>query len=275
MSYFQNVFDFEFRPSLIGSDRQYQTGWKLKGNTNRSDYMLSGNTEPFNFTGNTVLRFSYAFDPSYLNYTDLDVTITGASIAAVTAQEVVNSLNSNSTFADLFVASVSPSLNTANSSGKIIIKGKRSRGQWRAYVVNYQAEGVLQFNKNAPIGQFPELFEKYAIENRWSWPDVGADRIVLLNPGANAIDSAYITAAGYNPLLPLGDWQLLAGSSDAYWFTKSSYLAGVLSSEIVYPAGAGVGFAAKKITYKYDGGGNLTERCEIPYVLQSGDLMTP
>ena len=44
-----NVFDFEFRGSLLSADRQYQQTFKIKANTNRSDYILSGNAEPYDF----------------------------------------------------------------------------------------------------------------------------------------------------------------------------------------------------------------------------------
>ena len=181
MPFFQNVYDFEFRPTLIGSDRQYQTGWKLKANTNRSDYMLSGNAEPFNLTGNDVLTINYCYDPSFVNYASLPITITATAIGATTAQEVVNSLNGNATFAGLFVASLYPSSNVPTSPNKILIKGLRSKGNFRAYVSNTSAETIISFNKNAPIAELPTLFEKYTIANRFAYPNLGADRIIKLN----------------------------------------------------------------------------------------------
>lgn len=274
MPFFQNVFDFEFRPSLIGSDRQYQTGWKIKGNTNRSDYMVNHAVEPYNLTASNILTINYAFDSHLLNYASISITLSGASLAAVTAQEVVNSLNGNATFADLFTAIAYPASSSAGSLNKILIKSKRDRAIWRAYISNTSAETILNFNKMAPVAELPSLFEKYDISKRFSNQDLGSERLIVLNP-ANLVDAAIISAAGFNPASPKADWQLLAGSSDAYWFYKKTYAAGLLTEEIKYPAGAGVGSAAKKTYFGYDGGGNLIKVCETPYVLQSGDLVTP
>ena len=273
MPFFQNVYDFEFRPTLIGSDRQYQTGWKLKANTNRSDYMLSGNTEPYNLSGNNILTLNYCYDPNFVNYASLPVTISAASLASTTAQEVVTSLNSNSNFSSLFVALVYPSGNVPASPNKILIKGLRSKGNFRAYISNTSAETILSFNKNAPIAELPTLFEKYTVPNRFAYPNIGADRIIKLNP-ADTYEASLITAAGLNPSSPTPDWQLLAGSSDGYWFYSRTYTSGVISSEIKYPAGATAGFLAKKTFYLYSGS-NLTAVMETPYVLVSGDLVVP
>lgn len=273
MPFFQNVYDFEFRPTLIGSDRQYQTGWKLKANTNRSDYMLSGNIEPYNLSGNNILTLNYCYDPNFVNYASLPVTISASSLSSATAQEVVTSLNSNSNFSSLFVALVYPSSNVPTSPNKILIKGLRSKGNFRAYVSNTSAETILSFNKNAPIAELPTLFEKYTVANRFAYPNLGADRIIKLNT-SDTYEASLITAAGLNPSSPTPDWKLLAGSSDSYWFYNRTYTSGVISSEIKYPAGATAGFLAKKTFYLYSGS-DLTAVMETPYVLASGDLVTP
>ena len=274
MSFFQNLFNFEFRPTMMGSDRQYQTGWHIKGNTNRSDYMVSSSVEPFNLLGNNVLTLNYAFDVNLMDYANLNVTLSGAVATAVTAKEVCDVLNADSVFSALFIASLYSSSKAPTSPNKVLIKSKRDRGNWRAYVSNGSAESIMKFNKNAVVAELPSYFEKYALSNRFTYQDLGPDRLLLLDP-ANPIDAAVITDAGFNPLTPKADWQLLAGSSDAYWFYKKTYVAGKVTEEIKYPAGAGVGFAAKKIFYGYDGSGNLIKVCETPYVLQSGDLVTP
>ena len=273
MSFFQNVFDFEFRPSIIGSDRQYQTGWKLKANANRSDYMACFQMEPYNLTANNVLTMNFAYDPTLLAYATTAVTITGANIAAVSALEVVNSLNSDAMFSSYFTARL---FGTTSSPYKVLITSKRSKGGFRAFVSNTSAETVLQFNRNAPIAELPTYFEKFAIENKNSNPDLGPDRVVLLDP-SDSYEANLIGWAGLNPASPKDDWQLLAGSSDAYMFYKNSYDgSNRLIEEIKYPAGATVGFLAKKTTYKYSGALTVpSQKCEIPYVLVSGDLLTP
>lgn len=278
MPFFQNVFDFEFRPSLIGADRDYQTGWKIKGNTNRSDYMLSSSSGNFNFGANNVLTINYAYDPDFKNYAALPVTITATSITNATATEVVSSLNNNAIFASLFTASAVPSLNSPNSPSKILIKASKSRGNFRAYISNSSAETVLKFNKNAPVAELPKLFEKYSIDNRFAYPEYGPDRLILLDT-SNSVDQAIITAAGFDYSSPKADWQLLAGSSDGYWFYKKSYNtsapgSGQISAEIKYPAGATAGFASMKTYYLYSGA-LCTAIMQTPYVLTSGDLVTP
>jgi hypothetical protein len=278
MPFFQNVFDFEFRPSMIGADRDYQPGWKIKGNTNRSDYMFSGNSGNFNLGANDTLTINYAYDPEFKNYAALPITITAASMTNVTPTEVVSSLNNNAIFAGLFVASAVPSLNNPNSPNKILIKGNKSRGNFRAYISNTSAETILKFNKNAPVAELPTLFEKYSIANRFAYPEFGPDRLILLDT-SNSVDQAVITAAGFDYNSPKEDWQLLSGASDAYWFYNKTYNAsapgsGLISTEIKYPAGATAGFAAKKTYYLYSGA-LLTAVMETPYVITSGDLVTP
>jgi hypothetical protein len=273
MSFFQNVFDFEFRPTIIGADRQYQTGWKLKANANRSDYMTNYQVEPYNLTGNNVFTINFAYDPTLLAYASHAVTLSGANIAAVTALEVVNSLNADSMFSSFFTAKL---FGTAGSPNKILITSKKSKGGFRAYISNTSAETVLQFNRNAPITELPTYFEKYAIENKNSNPDLGPDRVVLLDP-AVSYEASLISWAGLDPTSPKADWELLAGSSDAYMFYKNSYDgSNRLVEEIKYPAGATAGFLAKKTTYKYTGASTVpSQKCEIPYVLVTGDLLTP
>lgn len=273
MPFFQNVYDFEFRPTLIGSDRQYQTGWKLKANTNRSDYMLSGNHEPFDLTGNNIFTINYCYDPNFVNYAALQINISAVSLASVQASEIVSSLNADPTFASLFVASLYPSTNIPTSPNKILIKALKSKGNFRSYVSNSSAETIISFNKFAPIAELPTLFEKYTIANRFVYPNLGADRILKLDPG-NTYEASLITAAGLNPSSPTPDWQLLAGSSDAYWFYNRTYTSGVIATEIKYPAGATVGYLGKKTYYKYSGS-DLIGVMETPYVLSSGDLITP
>jgi hypothetical protein len=71
------------------------------------------------------------------------------------------------------------------------------------------------------------------------------------------------------------DYQLLAGrASGLYDFTKSTYSGGNLVEEIIYPAGATVGGAAKRVIYVYSGA-DLIEKMEVPHVLTAGDLITP
>lgn len=273
MSFFQNVFDFEFRPSVLGADRQYQIGFKLPANTNRSDYMLSGNAEPFDFSSSDVLTINYAIDVNFVNYSSISVNVGGSVPSAASAFVVVNALNANPAFAELFTATVYSSSTNAMLPKKVLIKGKNNKSIFRAYISNTGAERYLQFNKNAPIRELPSLFSKYSIANRFANPTVGVDRILELNP-CDPYDASLISAAGFDPNAPKADWELMQGVNNAFWFYNRTYLDGKISTEIKYQAGAKVGDLAMKTFYNYSGS-DLIGVMETPYVLQAGDLVSP
>lgn len=272
MSFFMNVFDSEFRGSILTADRQYTPTFKCVANTNRSDYMLSGNSEPFDFSTYNTLTLSFCFDSKFNNYANVAVNIAGATPASTSASEVVTALNANGTFSSFFVAQTF-STSLYNQTGKkVLIKSVKPKSNFKAYVVNTSAEYIIAFNKNAPICEIPSYFERYAIQNRFDYPDY-VERMLLLNP-SNSIEANYIDAAGFNHSSPLADWEMLKGCNDQYMFTKRVYTSGVLVTEIKYPAGAVEGDAAFKTTYEYSGS-DLIGICQIPHVIASGDLITP
>lgn len=265
MSFFQNVFEAEFRGSLFTADRRLQSNFKIGANQNGSNYMVSGNAGPFNLSGNTNLTINYAYDPALLGYASLTINVAGVSVSATTATEIAVILNSNATFADIF--------NAAPVNGKVLIRSNNSKPLLKAYISNGGAESVIGFNYKAPVAELPEYFERYAFENRFDYTNLGPHRLVLLNP-SDPVDQAVIAAAGLDFSSPTPDWQLLGGLNDAFFFTKRTYTTGLLTSEIRYPAGAREGDLAKKTFYTYSGS-DLIEIMETPYVLTSGDLITP
>ena len=272
MSFFMNVFDFEFRGSLLTADRQYTPTFKCTANVNRPDYTLSGNAEPYDLSTNNTLTLSFCFDSQFLNYANVSVNVAGATPAATTAAEVVAALNANNTFSSFFVAQTFTT-NMYNLTGKkILIKSVKPKSNFKAYVVNSSAEAEIGFNKNAPICELPSYFERYAIQNRFDYPDL-VERLLLLDTG-NSIEAGYIDAAGFNSSSPSADWELLKGANDQYMFTKRVYTSGVIQSEIKYPAGAVLGDAAFKTVYEYSGS-DLISIFQIPHVIASGDLITP
>jgi alpha-tubulin suppressor-like RCC1 family protein len=273
MSFFQNVFDFEFRPSLLGADRQYQMGWKLSANTNRSDYMLSGNAGPFNLSNGNILTINYAYDVNFINYSALEIAISGITPSAITAQEVISALNSDATFASMFVAILYPSSIIPQSPNKILIKASNNRGIFRAYISNKGAEKVIQFNKKAPIRELPSYFSRYTIEKRFQYSTLGPDRILELDSNC-PYEASLISAAGLDPANPKADWELLQGQNEAYWTYNRTYADSLLVSEIKYQSGARPGDLAKKIFYTYSGN-DLIGQQDVPYVLQEADILTP
>jgi len=273
MSFFMNVFDFEFRGSLLSADRTYTPNFNIKANVNRSDYMLSGLSEPFDLSSSDTLTLVYCFDSKFNNYSTISINIAGSTASATSALEVVAALNSDSTFKDFFIAQVFSTSQNPMVPKKVLIKSNKSKTNFKAYVENSSAESKLGFNKNAPIAELPTYFERYAIQNRFDYPDY-VERLLLLEPLSNSIESDYITAAGYSPLSPTPDWQLLKGANDQYMFTKRTYQSGFIHTEIKYPAGASLGDAAFKTTYEYSGS-DLIGICQIPHVIVSGDLISP
>jgi inosine-uridine nucleoside N-ribohydrolase len=97
---------------------------------------------------------------------------------------------------------------------------------------------------------------------------------------ANVIANA-VNRSGQNMEFTLAgteqDYQLIRGrASGLYDFTSSTWNGvPLLTEQIVYPAGAQAGDAAKRIIYTYDGANNLIETMEVPHVLVAGDLITP
>lgn len=279
MPFFQNVYNFEFRGSLFGADRQYQTTWNVPGNTNRPDYMVNKQVGPYNLSapGNNVFTMYYAYDPSLLGYSPLNITITGADMTAVTAAEVASSLNSNNIFSGMFQASVFSSQYYQFAPSSVLIKYTKNTGggHFRAYIENAGAETVLQYNRSAPIRQLPTYFTRWDMQERFQFPTLGPDRLILLNPSANSYEAQLIQLQGMDPNAPLADWQLMKGSNDAYFFYNSVYnTSGQLTEELKYYAGASIGDAAKKTFYLYSGT-TLCAKLETPYTLQSGDLINP
>jgi hypothetical protein len=268
-----NVFDFEFRGSLLSADRQYQQTFKVTSNTNRSDYMLSGNAEPYDFSSETNLTLSFCYDAGQVNYANVTIDISGSSASETTALEVVTKLNADNMFSTFFTASVFKTNVIGVVGNKVLIKSKKPKSNFKAYIVNSSAEGFIQFNKFAPIQELPTYFTRYDINQRFNYTDLGSERIVLLDT-SNSIEADYIDAAGFDHSAPSADWQLLKGCNDQYMFTKKIYTSGQIIAEIKYPAGASEGDAALKTTYEYDGS-DLIGVCQIPYIISSGDLIAP
>ena len=279
MPFFQNVYNFEFRGSLFGSDRQYQTTWNVSGNTNRPDYMVNKQVGPYDLSapGNNVLTMYYAYDPSLLGYSPLNITITGANMSAVTAAEVASSLNSNAIFNTMFQASVFSSQYYQFAPSSVLIKYTKNAGggHFRAYIENTGAETILQYNRSAPIRELPTYFTRWDMQERFQFPTLGPDRLILLDPATNPYEAQLIQWQGMDPNAPLADWQLMRGTNDAYFFYNTVYnTSGQLTEELKYYAGATVGDAAKKTYYLYSGT-TLCAKLETPYTLQSGDLISP
>jgi len=267
MAFFQNVLDSEFRADLFSSDRRLQSLFIAPPNKNTSMYMLNYNkSSDFDLTANTDLTINYAYDPALIAYATMTIDVSGVVVSDTKPEEIVANLNSDSIFSDIFLALL-------YNNQQILIKTKKERELFKAYIANTGAETVLNFNAKAPVVELPNYFKRYSFDQRFDYQDLGSHRLVLLDE-TDAIDAAVITAAGLDPLNPTPDWKLLNGRNDAYWFYKRTYNAGKLETEIKYPAGAKEGDLAKKTYYDYSGS-DLVGVMETPYVLTSSDLITP
>lgn len=288
MSFFQNPFNEEYQGFWVLGDRQHSLTFKCPANTGRgSEIIRSYEPGPYDMDGtdgdgnNTdTLTISFAIDGNFKNYVDLsiDVTSGATSTSAVTQQEVVEALNDNSTFATYFIASVPV------NKEHIEIKTKRDANRFRFYVKNDGAETLLKFNKFAGVAELPSYFSRHTIASRYDFNDSVA-HLILLNPGSSNVDADIIDNAvdhngnslGFSSSDVSEDWELLEGRSGLFVFQKITVDSSDRVTKIIeYHAGANVGDMARTTSYSYDGTNTKpSEIAEIPYTLQSGDLITP
>lgn len=275
MSFFQNVFNQEYQGYLnTGNDKQYSLTFKIPSNQNSQDYQFAYNAEPFNLASDNTLTINYAWDADYKNWCSLGINIAGAVPAATTAAEVVSNLNSNSTFASMYIAEVVKNFN----DNHVLIRSKTQRPKQiiKMYISNTSAEKKLKFNKKAPVAELPTYFSRDTIENRYAFPN-GLNHLIQLDE-TDPDDQAIIVAAGFVPGDMLEDWELLRGrAAGIYTFKKQTVDGSSRITQIIeYPAGAIIGDLARKTTMTYTGAKTEPDTiCQVPYVLTSGDLVTP
>jgi len=284
MSYIQNPFAQDFiAPWLLG-DRKYSPDFKCPRNAGRGDEMvIAFGAAPFALNGNdgdgnskAVLTISFALNDTK-NWADLAVTITGTSLAAITAAEVVSSLTANATFTSFFTSRV-------RTDGKVEIAQKKPITSMKFFIKNGRAETVLLFNKLAGVSEMPTFFEKHSIANRFAYPE-SQNALIVLNPGGSVVDTAVINNAvdekgvsrGFSAGTVQADWQLLNGRSGIFNFKKITVDGSDRITQIIeYAAGSVAGDLSMKTAYAYTGvNKNPDKITEIPYTLTAGDLVTP
>lgn len=279
MPFFQNPFIHSFEGNWLLGDRQHQPKFVVPGHSGRgaesvqitkaASYNLSGNDsegDPKN-----ILNIDISLH-NFKNWNSLSFTITATSLAATTPEEIMGSLNNNSTFSTYFVCEINKDLLT--------IRQVHSANTMRFYVKNGQAEETLRFNLKSGVAEVPTYFNRHTIANARNFSD-SSGQLIELDP-TNNVDAAVINNAVNVQGVSLGldssaakeDYELLAGRSGMYIFTKNTYVSNDITEKIEYHAGAKVGDLAKKTTYIYDGS-DLIEVFEIPHTLESGDLITP
>jgi hypothetical protein len=286
MSFFQNPFSEEWRGNLVMGDRQYSLTFSIPANKNKSDYMLAWANEPYDFTASATFTINYAFDVEFKNYSVLNISVSGAIVAATTAAEVVTALNANPTFSELWTASVSTNVrsvkptnytNTVQPTRTVLITRNPSRAKQiiRAYISSTGAEQKLRFNRYAAVAELPTYFERHTIANRNAYPDSTGMLIHLdeSDPFTQGVIAEWGLVAGSMQ----ADWQLLRGRSGIFSFQKITVDGSDRITQIIeYPAGAVAGDFARKIIYVYAAANNHPSQItEQPYTLTTPDLVTP
>lgn len=268
--FFQNLFDQEFQGYLVLGDRQASATFKVPANKNLQTQQVAWNSGPYNFGANTLLKINYCWDRDFKNWSSFEV-LADATSGNNTARQVADKLNSDSTFASLFTANVS----LVNGEEHVSIKVSSSvRQNIKFYFNNDGAEIVLGFNKKAGVAEIPSYFERHTISNRFNYTDSNGC-LIKLDP-LDAVDSNIITEAGFT-IPAKEDYELLQGRSGLFMFQKLTVDGSDRITQVIeYSAGSKPGDFARKINYLYSGSNtNPSQVTETPYVLTSGDLVTP
>lgn len=273
MAFFQNVFDQEFLGNLLLADRKLSPVFKVGPNKNLQTKQVAWNAGPYDLSSSPNIEFNFAWDPDFKHWASVSIDVSGATASSTTAAEVASALNGDPTFSSTFRAEV-----TSLPSGDSVIVSKvaSKKQQVKFYFGNSGAETVLGFNKMAPVAELPAYFARHTVDNLGVFEDsVG---LLIRLDETNSIDQAIIENAGMDPAAMKADWELLRGrSSGLFTFQKLTVDGSDRITQIIeYPAGALAGDFARKINYSYTGSNtNPSKVTEIPYVLQSGDLVTP
>lgn len=270
MAFFQNLFNQEFRGNWVLGDRQHSLTFSCPANRNTSSYQVAYNGGPWDLSGNEILTINYSLDRDFKNYMSLSVNIAGSDPSSTKEIEIINALNSNSTFTSMFDAKIEVKLSSISIRKKI-------KQDIKIWISNTGAEKKLRFNKYAGVAELPLYFERHTIENSSKFPD-SAGQLILLNETDNDIDIPIIEEAGFVPAEMKKDWELLEGrASGLFSFQKLTIDGSDRITQIIeYPAGARVGDFARKIIYYYVGtNSNPSKVTEEPYTLTNSDLVTP
>jgi hypothetical protein len=312
MAYFQNPFQSEFRGSWVLGDRQYSLTFVCPPNTGRSNEFVVSWNEPsgttFNLSGNdadgnpkNILNIRMSVDSTFKHWGNLSINLTDNTHAnlnpapnssAITPAQIVSILNADPNFSSYFKATLeNSSVSQSQFKNRIGIRMNYESTRMKFFIINGQAEEVLQFNNRAGVAQLPLYFSRCKI---WGGdltkPSDESYALVLLDPsnvgGTSDVDNNVIDRAvdlkgnslGLDSSTILADWELLRGrGSKLFTFRKNTVdVSDRITQVIEYPAGALPGDLARKIQYVYAGSNkNPSQSTEIPYVIQSNDLINP
>jgi hypothetical protein len=313
--FFQNIFQFQFKQTLLSQTWDYSQSFSIGANQNNSNYMVCYNSGPWNLNGvdaggNPLNILSFYIAPNQtpqivvppiakapIDYTQrtpytlvsVDIAPYAANLNSVTPQEVVNAINGNVMLnGGCNVDPANPYPSNTCSALWTAEKYNLSRGTQNvrlvanpvtrfAFIGNTGAETVMGWNKNAPVIELPSIALKYCLQMYAQYPALGSvQRILALDP-TNPVDAQVITDSGFNPLSPTPDWKLLGGGNDLYTFSKTVVVSGTQYYTIEYMAGCDINDPATKTYYTTDGAVPpvILEKCVTPYILTAADLVVP
>ena len=274
MPFFQNPFQQEFRGSMPFGDRQYSLTFSVPANKNQSQTMVSWNADPYDFSTYSTFTINFAIDADYKNFATLAINVAGATPSATLASEVVTLLNADAGFSGWFTAALADSTAQKTSGNQVLIRAKKQ--QIKVYITNAGAEQLLRFNAKCGVAELPSYYARDTIANRFNFTD-GNAALVQLDQTDTTVDQPIITAAGFNYSAMQADWQLMGGRVGLFNFQKMTVDGSNRITQIIeYAAGSTAGMLGRKITYQYSGSNTSPSQiAEVPYILASGDLITP
>jgi hypothetical protein len=280
MSFFQNPFNFDFRGNWILGDRQQALVFECKRNAGRTEDMVSAwNSGPYDLSSvdsdgdsSRYLKIKFTIDMEYKVWNIIAADL--GTDSATTVDGIISTLNADPNFATFFIA--------YKQNDKLFIKQKLAVHRFRFFIMNGTAEEKLGFNKRAGVAELPTYFARHEVENV---DFLDGNQCLIALDTSNNVDKAVIDNAvdekgnslNYDSSTIQEDWQLLKGRSGIFHFQKCTIDGSDRITEIIeYPAGSVAGALARKINYEYTGGNTKPSNIwEVPYTLQSGDLITP
>lgn len=289
MAFFLNLFADDFEGNLLLGDRQHIPKFVCRRNAGRGKEVVAAwNKGPYNLSGNDAdsnakkyLKVTFCLYNN-LNWATLQIDLTNgaASASAVTPQEVVAILNADTLFSERFVALMGQFED--ETVRRVLIRQKKPVTDLKFYIERGQADSVIGFNARAGVDELPNYFARHTIANRFTYTD---SQGMLIQLATSGVDAAIINAAvdykgtslGYSSSSVREDYQLLRGRSGIFTHKKQTIDGSNRVTQIIeYPAGALAGDLAKKTTMSYTSSNTYPDKVvEVPYVLQSGDIVTP
>lgn len=204
MAFYQNLFNDYIGNYVVGDSRAFTLSFRVPQNRNHGEFFICWNTGPYNLSGLTNLTLNYAYDQNFENWNSL--TVDFGMVGILSASEIVDILNSDTTFTQFYTASV-------YKNTQVGIRQKKPASEFRTYISNTSAERVLGFNKFAGYADMPTYFDKDTIDNRFKYPEANNQLIRLGKSivGNTVANPTVVTCIGHG--LHTGDTIFITNSN--------------------------------------------------------------